>query len=333
MAEEGFIMALGAILGAAAKYGAIPLAGFVASKLFGRKRGKKGRAAKGGMELPGGGTAANIPTLPPAAQRELESLMPQILQEFKAEPQKFPELAELVQQARDTFGPMEFEQMVPELKDLPPVPEMPPEADLKELDFGPIEARARRQFAQETLPSIAERFTALTGGGQRAGAFERQKAQAGSELEENLAALRATMEPEYALKRAQYGLERGKLGAVLGQLGLQRGQTENVLGLQRGQLMANLGMAQRRQGFNEAQMALQRAQAAQGPAQFRQSLLANILTGGVASPYHTAVQPARPSFLQGMAPGIGAGLGGLMGGLGQAAGSWLFGGSKTGMFK
>jgi len=328
-------MALGAILGAVAKYGAIPLAGFVASKLFGRRGGRKGRGkgSEGEMQLPGGGTAANIPTLPPAAQKELESLMPQILQEFKAEPQKFPELAELVQQARDAYGPMEFDQMVPELKDLPPIPEMPAEADLKELDFGPIEARARRQFAQETLPSIAERFTALTGGGQRAGAFERQKAQAGGELEENLAALRATMEPEYALKRAQYGLERGKLAGILGQLGLERGKAENVLGLQRGQLMANLGMAQRGQRFNEIQSAMQQAQLAQAPAQFRQSLLANILTGGVASPYHTAVQPARPSFLQGMAPGIGAGLGGLMGGLGQAAGSWLFGGSKTGMFK
>jgi len=313
-------MALGAILG----FGIPAIAGFLANKLFGG--GKKGgkAAGAGGKTLPGGGTVANIPKYSPEVQKKLEAAIPQILEEFKKAPEKFPELADIFRQAQEVLPPMELEKIIPGLSELSPIPEMPPAADLKELDFAPIEAQARQRFTEETIPTLAERFTTLTGGGQRSGAFERQQAKAATDLETNLAALRATMEPEYAMKKAEYGLQRGKLGAVLGQLGLQRGQTQNALALQRGQMLANLGLSQRQQDLQGAQLGLSRAQMALQPQQFRQSLLANILSGGVASPFQQVVQAPQPTLMQGLAPGIGQGLGGLLGGLGQAGAKWLF---------
>lgn len=57
------------------------------------------------------------------------------------------------------------------------------------MDFGPIEDQARRDFTQKTIPSIAERFSAL--GAQRSSAFPQLLSQAGSNLETDLAALRS----------------------------------------------------------------------------------------------------------------------------------------------
>jgi len=55
-------------------------------------------------------------------------------------------------------------------------------------DFAPIAEQARRSFSTKTVPSIAERFTAM-GGGQRSSAFQGALGQAASDLETNLAAL------------------------------------------------------------------------------------------------------------------------------------------------
>lgn len=82
--------------------------------------------------------------------------------------------------------------------------------------FAPIEQRARSQFQQQTLPSIAERFASLSGG-MSSPAFASQLGQAGAGLEESLAAL-----------ASQYGLQReGNLSQLLG-LGLRPSQ-ENIL--------------------------------------------------------------------------------------------------------
>lgn len=62
--------------------------------------------------------------------------------------------------------------------------------------FEPIEERARSQFQTSTVPSLAERFTSMGSGGQRSSAFQGALGQAGSGLEQALAAL-----------RAQYGLQ------------------------------------------------------------------------------------------------------------------------------
>lgn len=74
--------------------------------------------------------------------------------------------------------------------------------------FAPIEERARMQFQDRTIPSLAERFTAM--GGQRSSAFQQALGQAGAGLESQLAA-----------QRAQFGQQNiGQLLQLL-QLGLQ----------------------------------------------------------------------------------------------------------------
>jgi hypothetical protein len=75
--------------------------------------------------------------------------------------------------------------------------------------FEPIAQQARSQFNQQTVPSLAERFTSMGGYGSGAlssPAFASQLGQAGSGLEEGLAAL-----------QAQYGLQnQGQLMQLLG---------------------------------------------------------------------------------------------------------------------
>ncbi len=60
------------------------------------------------------------------------------------------------------------------------------------LSFEPFEQRARQQFQESTIPSLAERFNALSGGqGLRSSAFQTALGRQASELESSLAALRA----------------------------------------------------------------------------------------------------------------------------------------------
>lgn len=74
--------------------------------------------------------------------------------------------------------------------------------------FNPIADEARTQFSQETIPSIAERFTALGGeGGQRSSAFAQTLGQQGAQLESGLAS-----------EKARFGLaQQGLLQQLLGQ--------------------------------------------------------------------------------------------------------------------
>jgi len=79
-------------------------------------------------------------------------------------------------------------------------------------DFGPIEQRARSQFIQQTIPTLSERFAALSSTPQALSSpsFAGQLGAAGRQLEEGLAA-----------QRAQFGLQRGsQLQSLLG-MGLQ----------------------------------------------------------------------------------------------------------------
>ncbi len=72
--------------------------------------------------------------------------------------------------------------------------------------FAPIAEQARTQFAEQTVPSIAERFTAMGGGGGRSSAFAQQLGQAGAGLEQGLAA-----------QGAQFGQQQqGLLQSLLG---------------------------------------------------------------------------------------------------------------------
>lgn len=88
-------------------------------------------------------------------------------------------------------------------------------------DFAPIAQQARSQFQQQTIPSIAERFTSMGGYGTGAlssPAFASQLGAAGAGLEQGLAAL-----------QSQYGLQQQELGQ--GQQRLDQNLLQMLLGL------------------------------------------------------------------------------------------------------
>jgi hypothetical protein len=74
--------------------------------------------------------------------------------------------------------------------------------------FQPIENYARKQFYSDTIPSLAERFTAM-GGGQRSSAFQGALGQAGAGLESQLGAMRS----QYG--QQQQGLDTSRIAALL----------------------------------------------------------------------------------------------------------------------
>lgn len=117
--------------------------------------------------------------------------------------------------------------------------------------FAPIAEQARTNFATQTVPSLAERFTGFGQGGQRSSDFMGAVAGAGSELEQGLAA-----------QQSQYGLQnRGLLQQLLG-LGMQPTmeniyQPESMGGLQRfgasllGQAPGMFAKAYQSKGFED----------------------------------------------------------------------------------
>lgn len=64
--------------------------------------------------------------------------------------------------------------------------------NLNQFDTTPIEQEARNQFKTNTIPSIAERFTAM-GSGPRSSNYLPALGQAGAGLEQSLASLRANV--------------------------------------------------------------------------------------------------------------------------------------------
>lgn len=92
--------------------------------------------------------------------------------------------------------------------------------------FEPIAQQARSQFQQQTIPSLAERFSSMGSNALSSPAFATQLGQAGANFETGLAAL-----------QSQYGLQnRSQMLDILG-MGLQP-QFENV------QMNAQPGMLQ-----------------------------------------------------------------------------------------
>ncbi len=63
---------------------------------------------------------------------------------------------------------------------------------MADVDPALLEKRYRGQFERETVPGLAERFTAM-GGGQRSSAFEESLRRGGLDLAEQLAGVRAQM--------------------------------------------------------------------------------------------------------------------------------------------
>lgn len=97
-----------------------------------------------------------------------------------------------------------------------------PDVSLPAASFEPYAQKARTQFAQETVPTIAERFTAL--GGQRSSAFPQILGQQAAGLEESLAALGSGYDLQRAMTQAQLGMQKTGLGLQ------QQGQLFGLLG-------------------------------------------------------------------------------------------------------
>jgi hypothetical protein len=99
-------------------------------------------------------------------------------------------------------------------------------------DFNPIAQEARTNFAQQTIPSIAERFSGL--GAQKSSAFGQQLGAAGAVLESGLASL-----------GAQYGLQnRGQEADIaLRNRGQEAGLALQNQGQLRQYIMSLLGQA------------------------------------------------------------------------------------------
>lgn len=76
--------------------------------------------------------------------------------------------------------------------------------------FAPIAQQAREQFEQQTVPSIAERFSALGSGAQGSSAFGQQLGAAGAGLESDLAS-----------QQAKFGQKQQGLAQQLAGLGMQ----------------------------------------------------------------------------------------------------------------
>lgn len=76
-------------------------------------------------------------------------------------------------------------------------------------DWGPIEQQYKNQFQSETIPGLAERFSAMGPGAQRSSGFQSALGRAGGDLSSQLAAL-----------RSQFGMQQLGMGL--------RPQHENV---------------------------------------------------------------------------------------------------------
>jgi len=101
---------------------------------------------------------------------------------------------------------------------------------LANADPAALEKKYRGQFERETVPGLAERFTAM-GGGQRSSAFEESLRRGGLDLAEQLAGLRQ----QYGLQAMQLGLQP-QFDTVMtpgspGLLGGLAGGLTNVLGM------------------------------------------------------------------------------------------------------
>ncbi len=71
--------------------------------------------------------------------------------------------------------------------------------------FDKFAAPYKKQFEEQTIPGIAERFSGLGSGAQNSSAFQQALGQAGAGLSENLAALRGGMQQQGVGQAMQFG--------------------------------------------------------------------------------------------------------------------------------
>lgn len=158
------------------------------------------------------------------------------------------------------------------------------------LSFAPIEQEYIRQFNQQTIPGIAERFT----GNQRSSAFQNALGGAGSDLASRLAGLRG----QFDVGQQQAAMQnRGQNLSQMGQLQNML-QAQQMFGLKRGeqsqyaqqQLLNSLlsGL----QGYGNLQ---------QGQMQQAANLAGQGLGMGSGQQFDLSYRPGQKGFLQGAA--------------------------------
>ena len=169
------------------------------------------------------GPVTSIP-VPKAKGGGFRGYDPQLLRFENFDPQQKAAILQILQQILPQIGQpgVDLSQGAPAPFDL----------GQYKFDFAPIAQEARQNFAQQTVPSIAERFSGL--GAQKSSAFGQQLGQAASGLESSLASL-----------GAQYGLQNRGQEAQLALQGrgleLQNRGQEAGLALQnQGQQMQKL---------------------------------------------------------------------------------------------
>jgi hypothetical protein len=108
---------------------------------------------------------------------------------------------------------------------------------MQNANFAGIENLARKNFSEQTIPSLAERFTSMGAGAQRSSGFQNAIGRAGSDLESQLAALRG----EFGLSQLGLGL-RPHLENILHQRvpgffeGAARGLEQTLPGMDMGSI-------------------------------------------------------------------------------------------------
>lgn len=73
--------------------------------------------------------------------------------------------------------------------------------------FANFEAPIKRQFEEEIIPGIAERFAGLGAGSQSSSAFQQALGKAGAGLSENLGALRSSLQMQALPQALQYAFQ------------------------------------------------------------------------------------------------------------------------------
>lgn len=148
--------------------------------------------------------------------------------------------------------------------------------------FQPIEDQARTNFAQQTVPSIAERFTAMGNSASSSPLFASQLGQAGAGLEGNLAAM-----------KSQYGMQNQSQLMQLLSMALQP-QFENYMQPGQGGFAQPVLQALGRAGVGAAGGAMMG-----GPAGAAAGGLAGLFGGGSGGQSQVSMMP---SMMQGQYP-------------------------------
>lgn len=186
------------------------------------------------------------------------------------------------------------------------------------IDYAPLAQQAQRQYAEQIVPGIAERFSSV--GGQRSNAFRNALISGGQGLAERLAGLQlqADIANRNAMQQSQgLNLQRlGQLGGYLSgqqQLGFAGQQAaEAARRAQQESLLKAYGLSSETAG-QQQQLAQQRQALQQQAYLGTLAPLQNLTTLGVQPQSQTVYQPSEP----GLVPQFGTALAtGLLGSLG-----------------